>query len=148
MYIRFTLKWWYWFAAALPLGAWLYGWTAGLSIAFAAIGAQIVHFAIRTRNPLGFPVQVPTAFLGLLALGTWPPFAILHWLMLGGTSIRLLFDYCPLARTVSLAPWNRAEPLSWRVVKRTYLTPPVTGSFLQRSRPSEAAGTRALRRAT
>ncbi|MCG6876122.1 MAG: hypothetical protein LJE97_13640 [Betaproteobacteria bacterium] len=136
MNIRITLKWWYWLAAVLSLGAWLAGWAAGLPIAFAAVGAQIIHFTARTGNPGAFPVQVPAAFLGLLALGTWPPFAFLHWLMLGGTSIRLLFDYCPLARTLSLAPWNRTEPLSWRLVKRTYLTPPVRGSFLERSQQS------------
>jgi len=146
--VRFTLKWWYWFAAVLPLAAWLSGWTTGLPIAFAAVGIQILHFAARTGNPGAFSVQVPTAFLGLLALGAWPPFAFLHWLMLGGTSARLLFDYCPLARTLSLAPWNRTEPLSWRLLKQAYLTPPVAGSFLERSRPSQAPSALPLRRAS
>jgi len=148
MQIRRTLKWWYWLAAVLPLGGWLGGWTAGLPIACVAVGAQIAHFAARTGNPGAFSVQVPTAFLGVLVLGAWPPLAFLHWLMLGGTSITLLFDYCVLARTVSLAPWNRTEPLSWRLLRRTYLTPPVRGSFVERSQAPHSTATLPLRRAS
>jgi hypothetical protein len=145
--IRITLKWWYWLAAVLALAASLAGWAAGLPLAFAAVAAQIVHFAARTGSLRAFTVQVPTAFLGLLALGLWPPFAFLHWLQLIGTTIRLVFDYCPLARTVSLAPWNRSEPLSWTLLKRTFLTPPVNGSILAHRPHPEVPATLPLRRA-
>lgn len=148
MTIRLTLKWWYWLAAVAPLAAGLAGWAGGLPLAFAAVAAQIVHFAARTGSVRAFPVQVPAAFLGLLVLGMWPPLALLHWLQLVGTSITLVFDYCLLARTVSLAPWNRSEPLSWRLVKRTYLTPPVAGSVLEYQASSDIPARISLRRAS
>jgi len=148
MNYRLTLKWWYWLATVVPLGAGLAGWTAGLSLAFAAVGIQIVHFIARTGRLGAFSVQVPIAFLGLLAIGMWPPFALLHWLQLVGVSIRLLFDYCPLARALSLASWNRIEPLSWRLVKRTFLTPPVRGSFIEHTPAPQTPATLPLRRAS
>jgi hypothetical protein len=144
---RITPKWWYWFAAVLPLAASLAGWATALPLAFAAVAAQIVHFAARTGSARAFPVQVPTVFVVLLALGMWPPFAFLHWLLLIGTTIRLAFDYCLLARIVSLAPWNRSEPLSARMVKRTFLIPPVNGSILAHRPLPEVPATLPLRRA-
>ena len=32
-----------------------------------------------------------------------------------------LIGYCFLARTLSLAPWNRSQPLTWQVIRETYL---------------------------
>lgn len=148
MKFRITPKWWYWLAAVLPLGASLAGWKAGLPIACAAVAVQIVHFAGRTGSVRAFPVQVPAAFLGLLVLGMWPPLAFLHWLQLAGTTTRLVFDYCPLARTLALAPWNRSVPLSWNFVKKVFLTPPVSGSILEHPRLPEASATLPLRRAS
>jgi hypothetical protein len=51
-------------------------------------------------------------------------------MQLAGTSALLAFDYCPLARTLALMPWNRRVPLSGRLVLRVFLTPPVPGSAL------------------
>jgi hypothetical protein len=51
--------------------------------------------------------------------------------MLAGTTVRVAFDYCLLARTLSLMPWNRRQPLTLALVWRTYATPPVKGSILQ-----------------
>jgi hypothetical protein len=136
--VRLTPKWWYWLAAVVPLGAAQAGWKAGVALAFAATCAQLAHYAVRTGGLRAFSVQTPTAFLALLAVGTWTPLGFLHWMQLVGTAIRLLFDYCLLARTLALAPWNRSEPLSWRLVKRMYLTPPVAGSVLDRT-PVHAA---------
>jgi hypothetical protein len=144
--IRPTLKWWYWLAAELLLGAATAGWSMGLPLAFIAVAAQIVHFAARTGSMRAFPVQTPTAFFVFLVLGAWPPLAFLHWLMLAGTAARLLFDYCLLARTLALAPWNRTAPLSWALVKCVYLTPPVNGSILAHTR-GPAPATELLRRA-
>jgi hypothetical protein len=144
--IRLTLKWWYWLAAELLLSAAVAGWSVGLALTFIAVAAQIVHFAVRTRSMRAFSVQTATAFLVLLALGVWPPLAFLHWLMLAGTAIRLLFDYCLLARTLSLAPWNRTAPLSWTLIKHVYLAPPVDRSILAHTR-APVPVTELLRRA-
>jgi hypothetical protein len=144
--IRPTLKWWYWLAAELLLGAATAGWSMGLLPALIVVAAQIIHFASRTGSMRAFSVQTPTAFFVFLVLGAWPPLAFLHWLMLAGTAARLLFDYCLLARTLSLAPWNRTAPLSWALVRRVYLSPPVSGSVLAYTRAT-APVTELLRRA-
>jgi hypothetical protein len=61
-------------------------------------------------------------------------------MQLAGTWVRLVFDYCPLARIMSLMPWNLREPLSVRLVKRTFLARPVTGSILGQIPVQTAAG--------
>lgn len=146
--IRLTAKWWYWLAAVVPLGAALAGWKPGLALAGVATCAQLVRFAAAAGSLRAFSVQTPAAFLVLLALGAWPPLGFLHWMQFAGTTIRLLFDYCPLARTLALAPWNRREPLSWPLVKRIYFTPPVAGSILGHVQPPSASSPLPLRRAS
>ena len=123
------LAWWYWAAMVLLLAA----ETVWPPSAFAAVGlgvVQSVHFYARTEQMGALPVQVRVAYLGLLVAGLFPPLAFLHWLVLGGTLVRVAFDYCPLARTLALMPWNRHQPLTLRLVRRAYLTPPVAGSIL------------------
>jgi hypothetical protein len=123
------VAWWYWAAlvallAAKPL------WPAA---ALAAVGlgvVQAVHFYAREERIGALQVQVRLAFLALLLAGLWAPFAFLHWLMLAGTTARVAFDYCPLARTLALTPWNRTRPLTLGLVRRAYFTPPVAGSIL------------------
>jgi nitrate reductase NapE component len=140
LHIGRSLKWWYWLAAALALSAALAGWPAGLPLVFTLVGAQAAHFLLRERRPSAFFVQVPVAFLALLAIGLWGPLGFIHWMQLAGTWVRLVFDYCPLARIMSLMPWNLREPLSVRLVKRTFLARPVTGSILGQIPVQTAAG--------
>jgi hypothetical protein len=52
------------------------------------------------------------------------------------------------ARMLALASWNRSEPLSWQLVKRTFLTPPVHGSILAHKQLPEVPATFPLRRAS
>ncbi len=123
------LAWWYWAAMVLALA----GKAPWPPAQLAAVGlglVQSVHFYARAGHMGAFPVQVRVAYLGLLAAGLWPPLAFVHWLQLAGTLALVAFDYCPLARTLALMPWNRAQPLAWRLVRRAYLTPPVHGSIL------------------
>ena len=77
-----------------------------------------------------FSVQVRIAYLAVLATGLWPPLGFVHWLQLAGTMAQVGFDYCPLARLVSLMPWNRTQPLTFRLVWRTFALPPMSGSVL------------------
>lgn len=44
---------------------------------------------------------------------------------------------CAMARRVSLLPWNRSEPFSLGLVKRTFLSAPVRGNLLQGLPPAE-----------
>jgi hypothetical protein len=123
------IAWWYWAAMVLLLAA----ETVWPASAFAAVGlgvVQSVHFYARTEQMGALPVQVRVAYLGLLVAGVLPPLAFLHWLVLAGTLARVAFDYCPLARTLALMPWNRTQPLTLGLVRRAYLTPPLDGSIL------------------
>src|SRR5262245_1050980 len=100
-----SLIWWYWVLTGVALGARLGGWGAGPPVAMALTTVQGIHLALRARSPTAFPVQVRAAYLGALLLGSWPALTALHRMQLAGTAALVLFDYCPLARTLSLLPW-------------------------------------------
>ena len=123
---RRGLVWWYWLLTEVAVGASLAGF--GLTVAIALTVLQGIHLGLRSRSAIALPVQVRTAFLGLFLLGCWPPLHALHWLQLAGTAVLLLFDYCVLARLLSLLPWNRHAPLTRARLRATFLSPPVRGS--------------------
>ncbi len=125
-----NVAWWYWLATVPLLAARFAGWEPALPLALTLTAVQLLHFRIRTGNARSFPVQVRTAYLALLIAGGWPPFAFLHAIQLVGTTAMVTVGYCPLARCVSLLPWNRRQPLTLALVQRTFLSPPVRGSIL------------------
>jgi hypothetical protein len=43
-------------------------------------------------------------------------------MLFAGITARVLFGYCLLGRILSLAPWNHWQPLSFRLVRRTFLS--------------------------
>jgi hypothetical protein len=116
------LGWWYWFLTVGLLGAGLFGRPEGIFLAMFLCAVQIVHVFWLTRDVTAFPVQVRVAYLAMLTAGLWGPFQWLHWMQLAGTTARVLVGYCLLARTLSLAPWNRWQPLSPALIKRTFLS--------------------------
>lgn len=126
-----SIGWWYWFGVAALLAAEAAGWreAGGWAVALGTI--QLIHFHWRDGALQAFPVQVRLAFLGLLVAGLWPPLAFVHWIQLAGTSALLVAGYCPLARTLALAPWNRPVPLTATLVARAFLSPPRPGTILQ-----------------
>jgi hypothetical protein len=67
-------------------------------------------------------VQVRVAYLAMLLAGLREPLQWIHWLQLAGTTARVGAGYCFMARTLSLAPWNRWQPLTRELVRRTYLS--------------------------
>jgi hypothetical protein len=123
------IAWWYWAAMALLLAAGPL-WPAAGFVAAALGVVQAVHFYARLEQIGALPVQVRIACLGLLLAGLAAPLAFIHWLVLVGTLARVAFDYCPLARTLALMPWNRRQPLTLALVRRAYLTPPTQESIL------------------
>ena len=127
---RRSLRWWYWFVTVCLLAVSLAGWRAGLWVTMAFVAAQLVHYLAREDAVRAFSVQVRMAYLAVLTTGLWPPLGFVHWLQLAGTCASVGLDYCPLARLVSLIPWNRAQPLTFRLVWRTFVSPPVRGSVL------------------
>lgn len=125
------LSWWYWLVSAALL---FVGLSGRFDAFYAAIGLsaiQVVHFRIREGRLAAFPVQVRLAYTLILLVGLWAPMNWLYWLPAIGTTAFVLFGYCPLARMLSLLPWNRREPFSWGLVWRTFVSPPVRGSILQ-----------------
>jgi len=92
---------------------------------------QLLHFRLREGSARAFPVQVRFWYLMLLLLALPGPMQWLYWIPMIGTWAQLVFGYCTMARLVSLLPWNRREPFSWRLVGRTFFSAPVRGNILQ-----------------
>ena len=116
------LAWWYWVPTSGLLAAGITGWPWGIPLAIFLCVVQIIHFWRRTGGMTTFPVQVRVTYLLLLTLGLWTPLQWIHLVQVIGTSARVLVGYCLLARTLSLAPWNRLEPLSVALVRNTFFS--------------------------
>jgi len=105
-------------------------------VIFSAAHALLVLFLVRFRVEV-FPAQVRIAYLVWVAIGTYAPhMVILMYITTIGLATNLFVNYCPLARTMYLFPWNRGEPFSLGLVARVFLSPPVAGKF--KPRPSAA----------
>lgn len=115
------LAWWYWLATVGLLASGLFGWPVGITLAMVLCAIQTAHVLWLTRDATAFPVQVRVAYLMMLMAGTWAPLRWIHWMQLMGTSARVVIGYCLLARALSLAPWNRWQPLTLDLVRRTFL---------------------------
>jgi hypothetical protein len=101
----------------------------GAVVLFSVVHA-IYFFVLLGYETSPFPVQVRIAYLLWVAIGTYiPGMTVLMWITTVGLSTNLFLDYCPLARMVSLLPWNRKEELTPDLLTRTFLTPPTTGKF-------------------
>lgn len=116
------LAWWYWLLTVALLAAGVAGWPWGIPLAMVLCGIQLLHFIVRTGSITSLPVQVRATYLLLLALGIWAPLQWIHFVQVIGTSARVLIGYCLLARTLSLAPWNRIAPLSATLVRNTFFS--------------------------
>jgi len=134
------LFWWYWLVTGVLLAAALWGWPLGSTPVLGLTVVQTLHFRLREGSIRAFPGQVRIGYLAWMLAGSWQPLGFFLWIQLAGTTAMVLFDYCPMARVVSLLPWNRSTPLSLHLVVRTFLRPPVRGSIL------DAAGTRRKQR--
>ncbi len=131
-------SWGYWFATAVLLTAGLTYWPTAISLVIVLNIVQLVHVLAAAKQFTAFPVQVRAFYLGLLLLGTIPGLQFIHWVQFIGTWAMVIFNYCPLARFLSLMPWNRKVPFSTSLVMATIFTPPVKGSILKK-RPSHAS---------
>lgn len=126
-----TLDWWYWLVTDLMLVSALAGGPGGLAPVILLTCIQLGHYLLRERAPAAFPVQVRAGYLLLLLIGQWPPLAFIHWVQLAGTTAMVTVGYCPLARMLSLLPWNRSRPFSLALLRQTILMPPSRGSVLE-----------------
>ena len=127
------LAWWCWLVTIPFLTIGILGETNGLLIAATVIVLQTGHFLAMKNFQLSFPVQVRIGFLIWFSLGLLPNMQWMLWIQLVGTCVSVLFDYCAMARLMTLAPWNRTQPLSARLIVKTFISRPVRGSFLKSS---------------
>jgi hypothetical protein len=102
-----------------------YEYAIWFSAAHAALFLGLFAFQIKP-----FPVQVRIAYLLWVGVGTYVPgMTILLYITTLGLFGNLFFNYCPLARLMSLMSWNRNEQLSLDLLKRTFFSLPRTGPF-------------------
>ena len=121
----------YWAATTILL----LGVVTGIEYSFEAVlilnVIQVIHFMLLEKSLTAFPVQVRTTYLGLLILSQAPYMIWILWWQLIGTTAMVLFNYCFLARSLSLMPWNKTENYSVELIKRTFFSAPVEGNILQ-----------------
>lgn len=120
--------WIYWTITNGLLLAHVMGWPFGLTLAIVLNAIQIGHFYSETKSVTSFPVQVRLAYLILLLVALWPPLYWLLYFVILGTTAMVLFDYCFLARFVSVMPWNCRQSYSLALFLKTFVSKPVTGS--------------------
>ncbi|MCG6872612.1 MAG: hypothetical protein LJE84_10000 [Gammaproteobacteria bacterium] len=119
-----NVDWWYLLACAFGLSLGLAGWGDGFLIAIAFAAFQLIHAIAKHRALTAFPVQVRTVYTLILVVALNEPMQWLYWLPAAGTWAVVLFDYCPLARILALAPFNSRGPLSIAQVRATFLARP------------------------
>ncbi len=124
-----------WLMTDLLLGMGLLVWPPALWAAIVFTTLHSVCFVASRPDASSFTLQVRFVYLALLIIGQLPYCRWINWIQLFGTTALLTVDYCPLARVLSLAPWNRSQPLNAGLVARALFTPPVRGSILQTLQP-------------
>ena len=116
--------WWVWLVTACLLLMGLTGKPEAFVAALLLSIAQSVLFFARERAFKAFPVQLRLAYTLLLILCLLPPIRWLFWLPAVGTFALVLVGYCLMARMLSLLPWNRTEPMTADLLRRTFLSRP------------------------
>ena len=125
--LRRKLNWWCWVAKTVLLFIGLAGWFDAFYLATALSALQMTQLRLRDGGFRALAVQVRVVYTGMLLLALWGPMHWLFWAPAIGTLAQVLFGYCTLARSLSLLPWNRSEPLSWLQVRQTFSARPLRG---------------------
>ncbi|MDH5436451.1 MAG: hypothetical protein OEX83_06795 [Gammaproteobacteria bacterium] len=131
MKISKDISWWYWLATIPMLVVGVSGNDTGFFAAMGLTSIQVVHYLMREKNIAAFPVQVRIGYLLLLVCGSFPYLFWIYWIQIAGTSAMVIFNYCPLARILSLMPWNRTELFSMNLMMHTFFSRPIEGNILQ-----------------
>jgi hypothetical protein len=95
-----------------------------------------VYFGLRLGGWRPMPVQLRIVYLGMLVAGTLPWMSWLHVVQLIGTTAMVVAGYCALARTLTVLPLNRSQPLSRDRVQRL-VWEPARGGLLDFSRATD-----------
>ena len=118
------LTWWAWLVTVALLLTGLAESPAAFIAAMALLLAQTLFFWRKSRDIRAINVQIRASYTLLLVLSYVPQLRWFYWLIVVGTGALLVFGYCFVARTLSLLSWNRVEPLSLDLLRRTYLSVP------------------------
>lgn len=128
-HIKYTeITWWVWFLLA---GLLIWGLTSAPAARQAALVIavlQAVTFIAHNHNLRHFPTQVRAAYALWMAASFVPELTFMYWIQTVGTTALVLAGYCPLARMLLLAPWNRSVPLTWLRLAVIAFHPPIRGS--------------------
>jgi hypothetical protein len=120
--------WWAWTVTAVLLALGLWGVSGSFEAAILLSACQTAATLMRDRRASAFPVQLRVAYT-LLLLVCYPSWMHwLYWLPTVGTLALVIFGYCLMARFLSLLPWNRREPISLDLIRRTFLSAPTLPS--------------------
>lgn len=128
--IRRKVVWRLWFITWLGVLAGLFFRQGNEFVVWFSVVHALFFIYLERFNLIAFPVQVRIAYVAWVAIGTYVPYMTwLMWITTIGLATNLFVGYCPLARMLSLLPFNRSEPFSFDLVKRVFLSPPVKGLF-------------------
>jgi hypothetical protein len=116
--------WWLWLVTACLLLVGLMGVPEAFLAALLLSIAQSVLFFARDRTFKAFAVQLRLAYTVLLIICFFPPMRWIYWVPAVGTFALVVFGYCLMARILSLLRWNRAEPITVDLLRRTFLSRP------------------------
>jgi len=116
--------WWVWLVMACLLLIGLVGLPEAFLAALLLSSAQSVLFLARERAVKAFSVQLRLGYTLLLIVCFLPPIRWLYWLPAFGTFTFITFGYCLMARMLSFLPWNRTEPITVDLLRRTFLSRP------------------------
>jgi len=128
--VRKPLIWGLWFITWLGLVAGFFDRQYyEYVVIFSALHA-LLFLLMNGFNVKPFPVQVRIAYFIWVAAGTYVPhLTVLMYITFVGLGTNLFLGYCPLARMMSLMPWNLKEKYSLGLVGRVFLSPPMSGRF-------------------
>jgi hypothetical protein len=128
--IRKLLIWGLWFITWLGLVGGLFEQLYFEYVVIFSAFHAVLFLVINAFNIKPFPVQVRIAYFIWVAAGTYVPhLTFLMYITLVGLAANLFLGYCPLARMMTLMPWNRNEKFSIGLVGRVFLSPPMPGKF-------------------
>jgi len=123
------ITWWYWLASAVLLTSGVAGNERAFASLIALSSWQVLHFYMEDESLSSFRVQVRIGYALIVMVAFWEPLRAVYLIPLCGTWANVLVGYCPLARLLTLASWNRSEPLTANLVWRTIVTAPMRGTF-------------------
>jgi hypothetical protein len=132
-------SWWHWTLTVPLLLAHLLGAPWAIEGALVLCAVMTLYYLFRLRRLHPFPVQLRLAFFAWLLVGVLPGMQWMHYIALAGTTMRVTVGYCLLARLLSLAWFNRTEPLTIPFLRRQFFSPPSGALLRWRPAPESVA---------